>query len=176
MTEDEIKALGFTPWNGGGGAPADWDRGHVLVEDTSRGWQGKYILGPRNREECWKQSEGFLKVIGYRRKPTEQTAYSPELVERIISALRGAREALHFHYVEWDGEPEDAVPLQFQRSRIDAILSELDKSKEVDPLVAATTRANSILKGEGDGTYDEATDALRDVLTALELTLKDEAA
>jgi len=58
-------------------------------------------------------------------------------------------------------------------SSVRAIPSELDKSKEVDPLVAATTRANSILKGEGDGSYDEATDALRDILTALDV-LKDD--
>lgn len=43
---------------------------------------------------------------------------------KLIEALREAREALHFHYVEWDGEPEDAVPLQLARDRIDAILQQ----------------------------------------------------
>ena len=40
----------------------------------------------------------------------------------------------------------------------------------VDPLEAALATANSVLKGEGDGTYDEIVDALREVLTALEVT------
>lgn len=37
----------------------------------------------------------------------------------------------------------------------------------VDPLGAALAHANSILKGEGYGTYDEALDAIRDILHAL---------
>ena len=41
-------------------------------------------------------------------------------------ALAEAREALHFHYVEWDGEPEDAVPLQLARSKCDAAKAKLD--------------------------------------------------
>lgn len=41
-------------------------------------------------------------------------------------ALKEAREALHFHYVEWDGEPEDAVPLQLARQKCDAALSRLN--------------------------------------------------
>ena len=40
-----------------------------------------------------------------------------------MEAVQAARDALHFHYVEWDGEPEDAVPLQLARSKCDAALA-----------------------------------------------------
>lgn len=50
-------------------------------------------------------------------------------VPAMVRALREAREALHFHYVEWDGEPEDAVPLQEARGKIDAILARLDGAR-----------------------------------------------
>ena len=36
--------------------------------------------------------------------------------------LISAREALHQHYVDWDGEPEDAVPLQEARAECDRVL------------------------------------------------------
>jgi hypothetical protein len=39
-------------------------------------------------------------------------------------ALVDARAALHQHYVDWDGEPEDAVPLQLARAKIDATLNQ----------------------------------------------------
>jgi len=41
----------------------------------------------------------------------------------LVKALEEARAALHFHYVEWDGEPEDAVPLQLARAKCDAALA-----------------------------------------------------
>ena len=41
----------------------------------------------------------------------------------LVEAVQAARDALHFHYVEWDGEPEDAVPLQLARSKCDAALA-----------------------------------------------------
>ena len=40
-----------------------------------------------------------------------------------MEAVQAARDALHFHYVEWDGEPEDAVPLQLARSKCDATIA-----------------------------------------------------
>jgi hypothetical protein len=39
-------------------------------------------------------------------------------------ALVEARAALHQHYVDWDGEPEDAVSLQLARAKIDATLNQ----------------------------------------------------
>ena len=44
---------------------------------------------------------------------------APEL----LAALEDARAALHFHYVEWDGEPEDAVPLQLARAKCAAAIA-----------------------------------------------------
>lgn len=41
----------------------------------------------------------------------------------LVRALEEARAALHFRYVEWDGEPEDAVPLQLARAKCDAALA-----------------------------------------------------
>lgn len=49
-------------------------------------------------------------------------AAAPELLE----ALKAARAALHFHYVEWDGEPEDAVPLQLARAKCDAAITKAE--------------------------------------------------
>lgn len=43
--------------------------------------------------------------------------------ERLREALTEARAALHQHYVDWDGEPEDAVPLQLARAKCDAALA-----------------------------------------------------
>lgn len=44
--------------------------------------------------------------------------------DALAEAVQAARDALHFHYVEWDGEPEDAVPLQLARSKCDEALSQ----------------------------------------------------
>lgn len=57
----------------------------------------------------------------YKNVPTNPVPPA-DLVE-LVEALREAREALHFHYVEWDGEPEDAVPLQLARAKCDAALA-----------------------------------------------------
>lgn len=53
------------------------------------------------------------------------TAEALEAMREARGALQEARAALHFHYVEWDGEPEDAVPLQLARSKCDANLTRL---------------------------------------------------
>ena len=52
-----------------------------------------------------------------------------EFVKRTMAtdALISARAALHHHYVEWDGEPEDAVPLQEARSECDRVLAALQQ-------------------------------------------------
>lgn len=50
------------------------------------------------------------------------------LLQLAIGALAEAREALHFHYVEWDGEPEDAVPLQLARAKCDQAISALKEN------------------------------------------------
>jgi hypothetical protein len=40
-----------------------------------------------------------------------------------VKAVKSARNALHEHYTNWDGEPEDAVPLQNARSKCDTFLA-----------------------------------------------------
>lgn len=46
-------------------------------------------------------------------------AAAPDLLE----ALQEARDALHQHYVDWDGEPEDAVPLQLAIAKCDEAIA-----------------------------------------------------
>lgn len=46
-------------------------------------------------------------------------AAAPDLLE----ALKEAREALHQHYVDWDGEPEDAAQLQLARAKCEAAIA-----------------------------------------------------
>ncbi|WP_313014578.1 hypothetical protein [Brevundimonas sp.] len=56
---------------------------------------------------------------GERHANARLIAAAPDL----LAALIEARDALHQHYVDWDGEPEDAVPLQLARSKCDAAIS-----------------------------------------------------
>jgi hypothetical protein len=51
-------------------------------------------------------------------------AKAASLLLAMKEALVEARAALHQHYVDWDGEPEDAVPLQLARAKIDATLNQ----------------------------------------------------
>lgn len=46
-------------------------------------------------------------------------AAAPDLLE----ALEAARTAIHQAYVDWDGEPEDVVPLQLARAKCDAAIT-----------------------------------------------------
>lgn len=74
-----------------------------------------------HRQQCrHTQSLIAAEETGYERGLAD--SHFPEMVE----VLREARKALHDHYVAWDGEPEDAVPLQLARSRCDALLSKLE--------------------------------------------------
>jgi hypothetical protein len=41
----------------------------------------------------------------------------------LLAAVKSARDALHQHYVDWEGEPEDAVQLQLARSNCDAAIA-----------------------------------------------------
>lgn len=73
------------------------------------------------------RSQGCQIVAAAARNVLNASASQPTpdpLLVQALEALREAREALHFHYVEWDGEPEDAVPLQLARSKCDAILAQ----------------------------------------------------
>lgn len=45
-------------------------------------------------------------------------------------ALTTARQALHQHFVDWDGEPEDALLLQEARSECDLALAALQPGGE----------------------------------------------
>jgi hypothetical protein len=56
---------------------------------------------------------------------TEQDARHKAALEdnaQLRAALREARDALHQHYVNWDGEPEDAFQLQLARAKCNAAL------------------------------------------------------
>jgi hypothetical protein len=83
-------------------------------------------------------SSTYMTICGARPQPVcfavEPSAYgNDEEVEAnarliaaapdLLAALISARDALHQHYVDWDGEPEDAVPLQLARSKCEAAIS-----------------------------------------------------
>jgi hypothetical protein len=64
---------------------------------------------------------------------TEAAAEHERLADRVAKlegALRGARAALHQHYVDWDGEPEDAVPLSLARDACDALLTPAEGAED----------------------------------------------
>lgn len=61
------------------------------------------------------------------------TAPLADQVRALVEAAHEARAALHQHYVEWDGEPEDGLSLQLARSKCDVALSAID----TDQIVAA---------------------------------------
>ncbi|WP_436357357.1 hypothetical protein [Brevundimonas sp. CEF1] len=65
-------------------------------------------------------------------------AAAPDLLE----ALREARDALHQHYVDWDGEPEDAVPLQLARAKCEAAIAKATAGE--------TRNAEPIHRRDGD--------------------------
>ena len=104
-----------------------------MTEHTSGPWQ---LIGSHESEgfDCyWIKAQpspflrGFTKdvatVTGPQGGVAEANARLIAAAPDLLAALREAREALHFHYVEWDGEPEDAVPLQLARSRCDAAIA-----------------------------------------------------
>lgn len=54
---------------------------------------------------------------------TEANATLIAAAPELLAALREARKALHQHYVDWNGEPEDAVKLQLARTKCDAAIA-----------------------------------------------------
>ncbi len=81
------------------------------------------------RRDFWKVDEANAHLI----------AAAPEL----LAALREARDALHQHYVDWDGEPEDAVPLQLARAKCDEAIAKATAGE--------TRNAEPIHRRDGDG-------------------------
>ncbi len=93
---------------------------------------GGIVLGVEGMPEDRDTGRAMVAAFNsYRRHfgPRAIEAAEADLLGKALEALREAREALHFHYVEWDGEPEDAVPLQLARSKCDAILSQAREVK-----------------------------------------------
>ena len=68
-------------------------------------------------------NEGFLRATKFIATAIRAIPVAEPLTSKLVEALREARGALHHHFVEWDGEPEDAVPLQLARSQCDAALA-----------------------------------------------------
>ena len=122
---------GFKPWPGGESAPSDWDGGEVLYGDLS-------ACQPDKADILWMRDEPLddAEIIGYRPKPTasEHPEYSPELVDAAKTLNAAIWRCLPADQIEGTPVEEASVALR-------AILSELDKSKEVDPLVEAIGEA-----------------------------------
>jgi hypothetical protein len=72
------------------------------------------------REQATDQARSYL----YNTRATPPSADADKLVIA-REALEAARAALHDHYVNWDGEPEDAAPLQLARDECDQALARL---------------------------------------------------
>lgn len=79
---------------------------------------------------------GVREKVEYLRKSRDGHAANAhaEFEKRVMAtnALIAAREALHQHYVDWDGEPEDALPLQEARAECDRVLDALLSSNTGD--------------------------------------------
>ena len=76
------------------------------------------------------QAYGDEREAKGREEQAAELAKWKALAETLAGAVTEAREALHFHYVEWDGEPEDAVPLQLARSKCDAALTSYKEQRD----------------------------------------------
>lgn len=94
-----------------------WDK-EIVIEQVTDGW--KRFRCEVDYDDCDPETaDANAQLIAL--APTLAT-----LVLEAREALREAREALHQHYVDWDGEPEDAAPLQIAREKCSATLAKLE--------------------------------------------------
>lgn len=110
----------------GGHTPGPWKVGLSFVNKSGEGFVAVHVHLPGNHFYPMRSVMGinFSEVALAGKMPCEM----PDLIlacaaPDLLAALQEARAALHFHYVEWDGEPEDAVPLQLARSKCDAAIA-----------------------------------------------------
>ena len=78
-----------------------------------------------NQAECDAAIELTAEIVNALPALLLELETSRKLLKEAEEVVGDARGALHQHYVDWDGEPEDAVPLQLARSRCDAFLQKL---------------------------------------------------
>ena len=111
--------------------PDDYAGGDTLWSDLSFDRED-----PSLYDFYWDRDAETRYVIGYRPKPTasEHPEYSPELVDAAKTLNAAIWRCLPADQIEGTPVEEASVALR-------AILSELDKSKEVDPLVEAIGEA-----------------------------------
>lgn len=76
---------------------------------------------------------------------------------------------------EFSRGPDFVINERFPTAQAFARYIAQHEEPPVDPLEKAMAHANGILKGRGDGSYDEIVIALSDVLTAIELSQKEQA-
>ncbi|TCM21525.1 hypothetical protein EDF56_101189 [Novosphingobium sp. PhB165] len=112
--------MGFKRWGFSGGQPEFQPGGRGMV-DASELLQ--FEVGDRDVvgvEAARKNTSVYrMDVRGIDCADARLIAAAPCL----LSALETARAALHQHYIDWDGEREDAVPLQEARAACDAAIA-----------------------------------------------------
>lgn len=107
----------------------------VTQEDREAAEAWKWVLWNREEDDPGKAMEKNVDELAQdfaRHRIAAENAAMERAAEVAIEALTEAREALHFHYVEWDGEPEDAVPLQLARSKCDEAIRALKGPSNAD--------------------------------------------
>ncbi|MBB4797965.1 hypothetical protein HNP32_001689 [Brevundimonas bullata] len=118
------------------------DAWFAIHNESTEAAQAYYAQNSRHREQMVAvEQAGYDRGLADAKAHPETlglTADAPDLLE----ALREARDALHQHYVDWDGEPEDAVSLQLARAKCDAAIAKATAGE--------TRNAEPIHRRDGD--------------------------
>jgi len=98
-----------------------------VVQDGKQAyeWDPIATLGYYTEEGPPTGSEAFQRL----QANAQLIATAPDMLEALIEV----RAVLHQHYVDWDGEPEDAVPLQTARAQCDAVIAKALRARLSGP-------------------------------------------
>lgn len=113
-----------------GHTPGPWKAVGNQIETPLHGDSGPSIIIARtagNSDEALDNA----RLIAAAPTLLAEAARWQAIAEGLAGAVTEARDALHFHYVEWDGEPEeDAVPLHLARAKCNRALATYTAARE----------------------------------------------